>query len=137
MSEIYNHGQHTTYDILYHFVWVTKYRYKMITDEVATRARELIRQSCEARNITILNGYVSSDHIHLHVSCPPELSPSKIAQYLKIRGSRLIQKEFPHLRKRYWGKAYVGQRLLLRNNRQGHRKDDCSLYRTTRNTSKR
>jgi len=104
MSESYNHGSHTTYDIQYHFVWVTKYRYKMITGDVANRARELIRQCCEARNITILSGHVSSDHIHLHVSCPPELSPSKIAQYLKGRSSRLIQDEFPHLKKRYWGK---------------------------------
>lgn len=44
------------------------------------------------------------NRIHLHVSCPPELAPSKIAQYIKGRSSRLIQQEFPHLRKRYWGK---------------------------------
>jgi putative transposase len=85
-------------------VGVTKYRYQVLTGEVALRARELIRQTCEARNITILSGHVSKDHIHLHVSCPPELAPSKIAQYIKGRSSRLIQQEFPHLRKRYWGK---------------------------------
>jgi len=39
-----------------------------------------------------------------HVSCPPELSPSKIVQYIKGRSSRLIQQEFPYVRKRYWGK---------------------------------
>jgi putative transposase len=42
--------------------------------------------------------------MHLHVSCPPELAPSKIAQYIKGRSSRLLHQEFPHLRKRYWGK---------------------------------
>ncbi len=68
------------------------------------RTRELIRQTCEARNITILSGHVGKDHIHLHVSCPPELAPSKIAQYVKGRISRLIQQEFPHLRKQNWGK---------------------------------
>jgi len=72
--------------------------------EVAFRTREIIRQTCEARNITILNGHVSRDHVHLHVSCPPELAPSKIVQYVKGRSSRLIQQEFPHLRKRYWGR---------------------------------
>ena len=83
---------------------MTKYRYATLKGEIANRFRELIRQSCEARNITILNGHVSPEHIHLHISCPPELSPSKIAQYLKGRSSRLIQQEFPHLSKRYWGK---------------------------------
>jgi putative transposase len=66
------------------------------------RARELIRQTCEARNITVLGGHISKDHVHLHVSSPLELAPSKIAQCLKGRSSRLIQQEFPHLRKRYW-----------------------------------
>ena len=104
MSEEYRKGPHTVYDIQYHLVWVTKYRYQILTGEVALRVRELIRQTCEARNITILSGHVSRDHIHLHVSSPPELSPSKIAQYIKGRSSRLIQQEFPHLRKRYWGR---------------------------------
>ena len=104
MSEAYRRGPHTVYDIQYHYVWVTKYRYKILTGEVAHRVRELIRQCCETRNITILSGHVSNDHIHLHVSCPPELSPSKIVQYLKGRSSRMLQIEFPHLQKRYWGK---------------------------------
>lgn len=104
MSEEYRKGPHTVYDVQYHFVWVTKYRYHILKGDVAQRARELIRQTCEARNITILGGHISKDHVHLHVSSPPELAPSKIAQYLKGRSSRLIQQEFPHLRKRYWGK---------------------------------
>ena len=104
MSEEYKKGPHTVYDIQYHLVWVSKYRYHVLKGEVAFRARELIRQTCEARNITILSGHVSKDHVHLHISSPPELAPSKIAQYVKGRSSRLIQQEFPHLRKRYWGK---------------------------------
>lgn len=102
MSE-YRRGPHTVYDIQYHFVWVTKYRYHVLRGEVAERARELIRQSCMSREIKILKGHVSKDHIHLLVSCPPSLSPAKVMQYLKGRSSRLLQHEFPHLKKRYWG----------------------------------
>ena len=99
----YRRGSHTLYDIEYHFVWVTKYRYQVLRAEVAERARELIRQSCMSRDIKILKGHVSKDHIHLLVSCPPSLSPAKVMQYLKGRSSRLLQEEFPHLKKRYWG----------------------------------
>ena len=102
MSE-YRRGSHTVYDVQYHFVWVTKYRYHVLLGEVAERARELIRQSCMSREIKILRGHVSKDHIHLLVSCPPTLSPAKVMQYLKGRSSRLLQQEFPHLKKRYWG----------------------------------
>ena len=104
MSDEYTKWPHTVCDAQYHFVWVTKYRYHILKAEVALTARNLICQSCKALNITILNGHVSKHHIHIHVSCPPELAPSKIAQYVKGRSPRLIQQEFPHLRKRYWGK---------------------------------
>jgi putative transposase len=53
--------------------------------------------------IKILKGHVSKDHIHILVSCPPALSPAKIMQYLKGCSSRMLQDEFPHLKKRYWG----------------------------------
>ena len=51
-------GAHTVYNIQCHFVWVTKYRYKMLRGGVAKRARELIRQSCMAREIRILREHV-------------------------------------------------------------------------------
>ncbi len=73
MGEEYRKGPHRVYDIQYHLVWVTKYRYHVLTGEVALRARELIRQTCEAREVTILAGHVSKDHVHLHISCRPHL----------------------------------------------------------------
>jgi putative transposase len=99
----YRKGAHTIYDIQYHFVWATKYRYHVLRGEVAERARDLIRQICMSRDIKILKGHVSVDHIHILVSCPPTLSPMKVAQYVKGASSRKLQEEFPHLKKRYWG----------------------------------
>ena len=53
--------------------------------------------------MNIVEGSIGKDHVHMLVSCPPSIAPSKIAQYLKGRSSRLIQDEFPELKKRYWG----------------------------------
>ena len=99
----YQHGSHSVYDIKYHIIWVTKYRYQLLRGDVALRARELIRQTCLSRDITIVQGSIGKDHVHILVSCPPTMSPSKIVQYVKGRSSRLIQDEFPHIQKRYWG----------------------------------
>lgn len=96
-------GAHTVYSIQYHLVWVTKYRYPVLSGEVAERARELLRQTCMSREIKILKGHVAKDHVHMLVSCPPLLSPAKVVQYLKGRSSRLLQQEYSHLKKRYWG----------------------------------
>ena len=91
------------YDIKYHVIWVTKYRYKVMRGRVAERARELIRQICQAREIVIVRGAISPDHIHMLLSVPPQLAPAKVVQYIKERSSRLLQAEFPELGKRYWG----------------------------------
>jgi putative transposase len=49
----YTHGNHNIHDIKYHFVWIMKYRYKALTKPIAERLRELLRQGCVARGITI------------------------------------------------------------------------------------
>ncbi len=99
----YRTGAHTVYSVQYHFVWVTKYRYKILRGELAERAREILRQICARREMKILKGHVSADHVHMLISCPLGLSPAQIAQYLKGVSSRKLQDEFPHLKKRYWG----------------------------------
>ncbi|WP_306475272.1 IS200/IS605 family transposase [Bacillus cereus] len=79
-----------------------KYRYKILQGSIAVRTREYIRQVCEARGITILHSIVGKEHIHLLLSCPPSIAPSKILQYLTERSSRLLQDAFRELKKRYW-----------------------------------
>ncbi len=99
----YRKGSHTVYNSEYHLVWVTKYRYRVLTGDRQIRVRELIRQICQQHDLTMLKGHVSKDHIHLLVSAPPQHAVSYLMQKLKGRSSRLIQQEFPHVRKRYWG----------------------------------
>ena len=99
----YRKGSHTVYDIKYHLVWVTKYRHKVLSGEIALRAREVIRQVCMAREIKIMKGHVSRDHVHLFVSCPPGLSVSQMMQYIKGKSSHVLQQEFRELKRRFWG----------------------------------
>ena len=105
----YRKGSHTVYDIKYHFVWITKYRYPVLRGSIAMRARELLRQGCQANNLRILKGSVGKDHIHMLLSCPTTIAPSEIAQKLKGRTSKILQEEFPELKKRYWGQHMWGR----------------------------
>ena len=99
----YQTGGHSKFDIKYHFVWVTKYRYKILDNSIGQRLKMLLIQSFQSRGITIVSGHIAKDHVHILVSCPPSLYPAKIAQYLKGRSSKMLQSEYPQLRKRYWG----------------------------------
>ncbi len=78
----YRSESHTIYHVESHFVWVTKYRYKVLTGDEAVRVRELIRQTCEAFEIRILKGIVSADHVHILVSAPPTMAPSEIMRHI-------------------------------------------------------
>ena len=73
----YRYGSHTVFQIEYHFVWVTKYRYKVLQGEVTERVRELVRETCEAFEIRIVKGAVSKDHVHILTSCPPSLGAKR------------------------------------------------------------
>ena len=101
----YRYGSHTVFQIEYHFVWVTKYRYQVLKGDVAERVRELVRQTFEAFEIRIIRGVVSKDHVHILVSAPPTLAPSEIMRWIKGRTSSYLFEEFPHLKKRYWGRG--------------------------------
>lgn len=85
---------------------MTKYRYPVLKDEIKKRCRSLLIQDCDALDIKILKGVESKDHVHMHVEIPPKLSISEIMKQLKGRSSRLLQKEFPKLKKRYWGRRF-------------------------------
>ena len=71
----------------------------MLRGDIAERAREVSRQNCAAREVRIIRGAVSPDHIHILVGAPPQLSPSKLVPFIKGRSSRRSQQGFPALRK--------------------------------------
>ena len=76
----YRNSSHTVYDIKYHFMRITKYRYKILRGKVAFRLRELLQQGCDARNIKILKGSIGAERVHMLLSCLADLFPSKIMQ---------------------------------------------------------
>ncbi len=123
----YRQGSHTKYKIEYHFVWVTKYRYAMLVGDLAIRVRELVRQTCERYEMQILRGVVSKDHVHILVSAPPDVSPSNIMRWVKGRTSRRIFEEFPRVKKRYWGPAFLGAGLFLCHRRRDDKGNDSGV----------
>ncbi len=56
--------------------------------------------------MTIVKGVLSADHVHMFVSIPPHLSVSNVVRRMKGRSSHKVQREFPALKKRYWGRHF-------------------------------
>ena len=83
----YRRAAHTVFELHYHFVFATKYRKPVLRGDVGQRVRELIREICGSHNVEILRGGVKADHVHLFVSVPPSVAPSRLMQAVKGKTS--------------------------------------------------
>ena len=109
----YRTSAHAVFDIKYHFVWITKYRYKILRG-LAERARDLLRQICQARDAVIVRGAVSPDHIHMLASlsggyCASEAGAVPEGSFVAKAAGRISGTA-----KAVLEAAPVGARLLLR-----------------------
>jgi len=105
----YDKGKHCVFYHRYHLVWSTKYRYKVLLGDVRLRVRDILRQVCAERDVDIIRGVLSNDHVHMFVSVPPKLALSNLMRLMKGRSSHKVQREFPQLKKRYWGRHFWGR----------------------------
>jgi len=96
-------GAHTVYRLAYHYVWVPRYRRKVLTGGVAQRLEELIREICAAWDWEVEALTVKEDHVHLFVSCPPRDAPARVMNVIKSNTARELYAEFPRLQKTHWG----------------------------------
>lgn len=102
--EKYRESSHTVYDLKYHLVWITKYRKPILTGDIAKRARGLIREICKSKDVEIIKGHISPDHVHIFVSVPPHISVSQLVQWLKGKSSCKMMMEYKSLRRMFWGR---------------------------------
>jgi putative transposase len=100
------HSSHSVTRLTAHIVWVTKYRYHVLQGEIKVRCRDLIVQICDSEDVRILKGVVSKDHVRIHIEYPPSKPISDLVKRFKGRTSRMLQQEYPELKRRYWGKHF-------------------------------
>jgi putative transposase len=92
------HDRHTVSLLSDHMVFAPKYRGKILTGDVAMITEGIICKTCKELDIEIIEISVNPDHVHIFFKYPPKYSLSFIAKRLKGRTSRILRKEFPHLK---------------------------------------
>ena len=101
----------THYQTGYHFVWIPKYRKKILIGEVQKELKRLIYECAEKNGLSIIAIETDIDHVHVFVSAPPRYSPAWIANVLKGYTSRMLRLKFPFLKRKcgkdkLWTSAY-------------------------------
>jgi len=95
---------HHVFRIMYHFVWIPKYRHKVFVEPYRENLKSIIRKIGYDYNIEIVELEIPVDHIHMVVRSEPKVSPSNIMQIIKSISAREFFKLYPSIKKKYfWG----------------------------------
>ncbi|MGH2416128.1 MAG: IS200/IS605 family transposase, partial [Microcystaceae cyanobacterium] len=97
-------GSHSVFSIRLHFVFVTRYRRKVITRAMLERMQEMFGQVCRKMDCQLVEFSGESDHVHLLVDFHPKNSIAAVAGSLKASTSRAIQTEFSVEVKKFYSK---------------------------------
>ena len=97
----------TIWHCQYHIVWVPKYRFKILTGNIAIEVENCIRALSEQQGCEVLELNVQIDHIHIVVMIPPKVLISDFVGTVKGRTAIRVLNKFRHLKKKpYWGNHF-------------------------------
>lgn len=123
MEDTYIHESHSVHHILYHIIFCTKRRKKVLEGAIHDRLKEIIEQVVEEHHWSIESLAIQPDHVHLFIQTNPYTLPTDIARLVKGRSSHDLREEFPTLlrlpslwtRSTFYATAgHVGQETITR-----------------------
>ena len=109
----YLSSAHTKHRMMYHVVWIPKYRKRVLKGEIADRIRALILECVEVNRWHMHEINVQPDHVHILIQLRPDISVSDAVKLIKGKSSRIIREEFPSLEEFYWGKNFWAQGFFV------------------------
>ena len=99
-------GGHTKYRLMYHIVWIPKYRKRILDGGLSKRLEELLKDCAEINGWKINELKVNKDHIHMLVELGTQISVCKAVQMFKGGSSKKLREEFPSLKEFLWGESF-------------------------------
>lgn len=97
-------NSHHVFRLMYHFVWIPKYRHKIFEEPFRSELKAIIHKIAYDYDIDIVELEIPVDHIHMVIRSEPKIAPSKIMQIIKSISAREFFKLHPEIKKKYfWG----------------------------------
>ena len=95
---------HHVFRLMYHFVWIPKYRHKDFEEPYRTELKTIIEKVAYDYDLDIVELEVPVDHIHMVIRSEPKTAPSDVMQIIKSISAREFFKSRPEIKKKYfWG----------------------------------
>lgn len=106
-------NNHSVFLLHYHLIMCIKYRNKVIDDKISNRLKVIFENIASSYNITLDEWNHDTDHVHILFRGQPNTEISKFINAYKSASSRLIKKEFPHIRRALWKEMFWSQSFCL------------------------
>jgi putative transposase len=100
--------RHSKYNINYHLVWTPKYRYPVLTGDVAAHLNDIFHTIADKKGLEILSLEIMPDHIHMFISSPPQNAPSLIVNWFKGISARMYNYWYGETPIKWTNAYYVG-----------------------------
>ena len=102
---------HTKWNCKYHIVFAPKYRRKIFYEEKRAEIGKVLRELCGWKGVTLLEGEVCPDHVHILVEIPPKMSVASFMGFLKGKSSLIIHErhanlKYKHGNRSFWCRGY-------------------------------
>ena len=99
---------HSVYQVLYHIVWGTKYRRKVLKHYVRKEMIESLYKLQRSHPDWYYHEInTDEDHVHMMIEIPPKYSVSKVVQEMKVYSSRWLREKFKFINRIYEGKEGI------------------------------
>lgn len=123
------HTSHARYELWYHVAWGTKYRRRVFTDKKTKQEVEnLLKEIALQYDMEIDKVEVLSDHLHMSLSAPPRIAPSKAIQIIKSVSTRILFQRYKFLKQFYWGGEIWIAGYFVRSVGPGLTKEQINRY---------
>lgn len=102
---------HTRWNCTYHIVFIPKYRRKIMYGETRKDIVEILKKLCEMKQVTLIEGKICKNHVHMYIGIPPKLCVSEVMAYLKGKSALMLFDRHPEYKtkwgdRHFWARGY-------------------------------
>jgi putative transposase len=97
---------HTRWECKYHIVWIPKYRKKALFGQLRKYLGQVFRDLARSRESELIEGHLSSDHVHMLISIPPKYSVAQVVGYIKGKSAIHVARNYMGQKRNFTGHQF-------------------------------
>ena len=108
-----DNNNHSVFKLHYHLILVTKYRRKVLNNEILEYLKIRFKEIGKTYNLHLEEMNHDKDHVHILFRAEPRSNISKFINAYKSATSRMIKQIYPYVIEKLWKSKFWSQSFCL------------------------